>query len=215
VYEITGEGKYYIKFPKSNPEVVFNEVLANKIYKVLDVSVPEAKAVLIKEGSQYVEPKIAYASKMVSLSDRQDYNELKNGLSDGFIADAFLANWDIARGDNSLIAEDGELYRVDNGGALLFRAQGSEKGEAFSEKVVELETFFDKSLRSGFVGYDGVTSEQIASQVEKLKERITDDVLEGLVGGVFPNGESKQYLIDLLKKRRDYIIEYYKDKGIV
>lgn len=51
----------------------------------------------------------------------------------GFIADAWLGNWDVAgQGYDNIIktgtAHDvGDAYRIDTGGALLFRAQGNPK----------------------------------------------------------------------------------------
>jgi len=46
-------------------------------------------------------------------------------LQKDFAADALLSNWDVigVTADN-IVGNDGKVYRVDNGGALEFRAQG-------------------------------------------------------------------------------------------
>jgi hypothetical protein len=66
-------------------------------------------------------------------------------LLDGFAVDALLGNWDVAglSGDNVLKLPNGKFMRIDPGGALLFRATGKRKGDAFGNVVTELESLRD------------------------------------------------------------------------
>ncbi|MDO8302737.1 MAG: hypothetical protein Q7T18_05820, partial [Sedimentisphaerales bacterium] len=119
----------------------------------------------------------------------------------GFIVDALLANWDIMKSDNTLMSK-GMLYRIDNGGALLFRAQGERKAMAeFSGKVGELET-----MRHA---YHGLTKEDIDTQVAFMKERFTNETIDRLVDSVRLPGTDRDFLKRVLRERRDYIVNYF------
>ena len=55
----------------------------------------------------------------------------------GFLADAWLANWDVVglAADNIVTGPGKKAYRIDVGGSLIFRAQG--KGKPFPPEVSE------------------------------------------------------------------------------
>jgi hypothetical protein len=54
-----------------------------------------------------------------------DYDTIVDSpdIKSNFVIDAWLANWDVAGmgGGNTLIDEDGNVYRIDTGGALIYR----------------------------------------------------------------------------------------------
>lgn len=201
----TGKGptKYYVKF--INPEEsahMWCEQLADDIYTELDIPVPNTKIVRV-EGTY------GHASEMIG--DLKEGKNVQEKLKDGFVADALLSNWDIpyAPGRNTGGA-NGELYRIDNGGALLFRAKGQRKTkELFGAIVHELKKGTNKKrLGLGMrQEYHGLTENNIKKQTEHLKTKLTDEKIDQLVDGVRMNVQDRDYLKDILRKRRDYIVK--------
>lgn len=164
---------WYCKFPQSE-EHVKNELLAAKLYEACGIPVPEVK-VVNQNG------KMGIASKIIPdlKSDKQsliDSVHAGGSLADGFGADCWLANWDVVGlgYDNAKIDKDGNVYRIDPGGALLFRAQGTPKGEDFGVKVTETETLLNsaKNPQSASV-FAGMSEDAINDSVAKVLE-LTD-----------------------------------------
>lgn len=79
-----------------------------------------------------------------------------------------MANWDVigtAGGDNIRLGYDGQVYRLDNGGALRFRARGAKKGNDFGETVGELS-----SLRAKNEVFSDISDEEIERQIVEILE---------------------------------------------
>jgi predicted Ser/Thr protein kinase len=78
-----------------------------------------------------------------------EFDKIAKQLRDVFIVDAWLGNWDVigANYDN-IIVKDGKAYRVDNGSAGFFRAQGSTK--MLDDTVNELDNseYGQRSIRA-------------------------------------------------------------------
>lgn len=197
-----GPTKFYVKFasPESS-EQIWNEQLADNIYRYIGIPVPNTKIVKI-EGVY------GHASEMIN--DIVEGAEINTKLKDGFIVDSLIANWDIPYAPHrNTGGVEGKLYRLDNGGALLFRAQGERKrDDEFSEVVNELGVGSDKEhLKLGArQQYPGLTEFDIKKQAEVLKEKLTDDVIDELVDGVRLKKENRDCLKKILRKRRDYIL---------
>jgi len=198
-----GAEKYYVKFehPES-PFQIWQEKLAEDIYRKLDVPVPETKVVLLTRGATKV---YGHASLLIEGESKSE-KEIQSlpSWKKGFIADALLANWDIpaAPERNTTVGKDGKVYRIDNGGALLFRARGErKKKDLFGKKVPEIETTRQR--------YPGLTKADIKEQVSLLEKRLSDEEIDSLVEGVRLPKEDREYLKKTLKQRRDYIIHYF------
>jgi len=125
-------------------------------------------------------------------------------LKDGFIADCWQANWDTVF-DRNVATSGGKLQRLDNGGALLYRAQG-ERRTNFSGVVTELESQKNK--------YTGLTSEDISRQVAELRDRMTDEAIDEEVDNVRLPAADRTELKRVLRERRDYIIAYYNEEEV-
>lgn len=204
--------KYYVKFeyPES-PGQIWVEKLAEDMYRTLNIPVPETQIVqLTRLGEQIY----GHASLLIE-GDHKQAREIKKmqSWSDGFIADALMANWDIpyAPERNAFVGRDGKVYRLDNGGVLIYRARGQKKGiDSFGPIVNEIQFGQDKE-RLGYgmrQEYPTLTDDDIKKQVANLKEKLTDDVLDSLVDNVRIPKNDRDFLKDILKKRRDYIINH-------
>lgn len=142
----------YVKFyPQADRAEA--EVLANKVYESLGIAVP--KSVAFQSGG-----KSAFASEIIEGGKTLqqlggiagvDKKLLEEAL-DGYVADALLANWDVVglSADNMMVA-GGKVYRIDNGGTFIFRAQGGDKADSILQGFEELDSLGGVSTK----GYDG------------------------------------------------------------
>lgn len=199
--------KIYMKFPESAGHAG-NEVLASTIYNFLGVSSSQTKPGLFN-GKRVVYSEWQDGSKQDLTSKLGDSKYLEK-IQDGFATDALLANWDVAgSGYNNIVTDkNGDPIRIDPGGALLYRAQGSPKGAAFTDDVSELESLVDRGFNAS--GYDvfGSMSEAAKAKSAQKLLNLTDDAIDQMVGNSV-TGPDADVLKDKLRKRRDYILKRY------
>lgn len=169
----TGES-WYIKFPQST-EHARNEALAADLYQQAGVKVPEVKLV-------YDRGRVGVASKIIDgLEQNGAMLAQAKGAYDGFAVDAWLANWDVVglNFDNMLI-KNGMAYRVDTGGALLFRAQGMPKGAAFGNIVEEWNTFRTVSNFTTTQVFKDISEKKLIASANKVL-KISDKAIRDTV----------------------------------
>lgn len=218
----TNEGhvKYYVKFTSSKDnEHIWNEYLADAIYRTLEIPVPDTKIVRVA-GTH------GHASRLLDIDDARGDVTVREQLKNGFLADALLANWDIPyASDRNTVVSEGEVYRIDNGGALLFRARGQRKSEEDfgpGGPVKELGIGTNRErlgwgMRQEYERFD-LSEQDIITQAVTLKTRFTDEVIDNLVDAVRLARKDRDYLKSTLKHRRDYILSWVvtdviKDRG--
>lgn len=103
------------------------EYLTNQLYDILGQRVPDYE--MYEENGETI-----LLSKFIPLT-HTPLLRIYDNMAKGFVADALLANWDVYQNDNCLIDSAGRVIRVDNGGALNYRAQGSTK--TFGDQVTD------------------------------------------------------------------------------
>lgn len=165
------------------PEHLKSEVLADKLYNILGLDVPESAIVRSAEGptklSRFLEGGEQLGDWLGKASASEKARMFKE-IADGFVSDALLANHDVAglSMDNILVVK-GKPYRIDNGGALLFRAQGARK-QGFGAVVQELESLRDASINPNTAKiFEGITNDRINEQIEHILLR-RDALLEAI-----------------------------------
>ncbi len=226
INEVLYDKEYYLKFMlKPNRRInesqeeydkkvaeqnnrLWHEQLADNIYRKLGVDVPETE--IINFQAENGETKLARASEW---KERKHSGYDEKIFNDGFIADCLLANWDAPL--NQYVATDGKAYRIDNGGSMLFRSRGDRKklsrdfNPAFDkedqyilweDKVVEID-----SLRKNGK-YPGLTQSDIARQINNIEQNLSDDDIERLTYTVKLEFDDRKLLQEILRKRRDYLI---------
>lgn len=142
MFKDSAENIWMLKFPQHEIQAR-NEVLASKLYEAAGVNVPQLE--LVENGnSRYV------ASRWnVDLYRPKKLDRTLNGLMDGFVIDAWLANWDVVGLEyDNILADGDDAVRVDLGGSLLFRAQGEPKGKAFGPVVMEAIGLLDRRVNA-------------------------------------------------------------------
>jgi len=143
-------GKQYVVKRGASADHLRSEALADTLYESLGLKVPRHNLQVDDDGSPV---KVAEFIKGRTLAEftktasPDEVDAVKKKLQEGFAVDAILANWDVIglSQDNILVDDDGQPYRVDNGGALLFRAQGAKKSN-FDTYPTELWTMRDSKL---------------------------------------------------------------------
>jgi hypothetical protein len=197
--------EYYVKVPKSQAHAE-NEALAAALYELTDT--PAARTLLgdSSEGTRIISPLIPGATN--ELQDRLYDEDYIKKLRDGFVVDAWLANWDVAGlvYDNVMSDADGNPVRVDPGGALMFRARGSEKGKAFGDSVGELDTLRDPDLNpQNSQIFGGITDQELVDQANRLRA-IEPEAIDAVVDSIVSDPEMASTLKIRLRNRRADIL---------
>lgn len=172
--------KFVAKQYSGNSKQVHNEIAANKLYNLLgsDSGAPKSELGVVEGKDAVLSPFIENTKPLSDLKG-EDRSAAYEKLREGFVVDAVLANWDVTGlgHDNVLVDKtSGAVHRVDNGGALEFRAQGSPKGSAFGAEVKEIDTLRNANKNSDAAKVFGkITDEQITSQVRDLENRFDSE----------------------------------------
>lgn len=198
----TGE-TYVVKFPKSDDHAR-NEVLASRLYAAAGIPMPSSELVT-KDGKIGVSTPYIANSKG-TLGDNLNNPEFVQNLREGFAVDAWLANWDVAglNFDNVLADENNEPVRIDPGGALLYRAQGAEKGNAFGSTVGEWESL--KTGKQASKVYGDISDEERNKSAELVRD-ISDDDIKAIVESVGFSPDEEDHLYGTLLLRKEDILE--------
>lgn len=197
--------EWYCKFPE-NDHIAKAEVLAAKLYSALGLNAQDAKLVT-KDG------KVGIASRWVNVNKASPKELAKApGVLEGFAADAWLANWDVVglAYDNLQVDEKGHAMRVDAGGSLMYRAQGSKK--AFGEHVTELDSMRDAKINPQAAAVFGKMSESdITASVAKVAQ-LSDAQIRIMVNNFGPGdkAERKALAETLIARKNDLIAKYPK-----
>ena len=161
-------GNQYVMKKGSNTsnEHVKSEYLTNQLYDLLGLRVPDFE--LYEENGEAI--LLSKFIPMTRMPSAKDYDE----MAKGFAVDALLANWDIYQNDNCLIDSAGRVIRVDNGGAMEYRAQGSKK--TFGKSVTD----FNSMLNYNPSVLGNLSLQDKVNQLDELLKK-RDDVIGFLV----------------------------------
>jgi len=191
----TGE-KYVLKTGKSE-EHAMSELQANKLYEALGVPVPKSRMVL--HGGKKALLNRWIDGKPWAKLTQAEQEAMRGQVRANFAADALLGNWDVTGQDmDNLLFKDGVAYRIDNGGALAFRAQGGPKGAKWDSAVNELSSM--RKLQPAAQAFGDLTDVKVKMQVLGLNNKLaglsslplgTDKVLHARINALkdFENGE--------------------------
>lgn len=196
VFEGPDGTKFYVKFSQKSPEQVNVEMLTDSIYRELGIGAKES--MLVRKGDQ-----VGLAGKMIDGAQRMSESAMQasQDVLDGFVADAFVANWDVlGQGFDNIVATGGKAYRIDTGGSMFYRAQGGTK--EFGTMVNELE-----SLRkfNGKNVFGGLTEDAMKEQARMLVQRLTPERLAKLIEQAGVTGPRAEEFLNVLNGRREYM----------
>ena len=165
---------------------VKSEYTANQIYAILGQRVPDyelyddnGEAVLL---SRYI--------PMTTVPNFDDYSEMVKGC----ISDVLVANFDVYQNDNCLKDAAGNIIRVDNGGALEYRARGGKKTN--TEWNGDASTTFKNMKKYNPIVFDKISDDDLLTQIDDVQSK-KDLVVNYLIESGNDN------LATLLKNRID------------
>ncbi len=181
---VTGE-QFVLKDVPHKQDQLKNEVDADNAYRALGVKVPQSGLIesgdgvakvglFIKDGETLADWKVGKSNAEIHAMHKQ--------IGQNFVADALMANWDVAglTNDNILIDKTGLAYRIDNGGALKYRAQGTPKGDKFGPKVGELDTLINADMNPTSAAiFKHLTDADIHQQIKQVLSK-KDAVLNAI-----------------------------------
>lgn len=174
--ELTHNGKQFVRKKGASPAHIKEEALADSLYDIMGAPVAKHKVYNGTSGPVKIAEKVKgkILSDYLATSTYGDKMKVYKQLQKHFVADALLGNWDVIgqNKDNVIVGEDGRVYRIDNGGALRFRAQGGDKGQAFGSKVVELKTLLDPNVNPQTAEiFKGISQDDINKQIANIKSK--------------------------------------------
>lgn len=199
-------GDFWVAKEGDSPDHCLNEYYANQAYEALGVPVPAGKAFTItRNGSSQT----VLINTWISGTLLSDYlkkasavetESVINHIRKHFVADCLLGNWD-ALGldlDNIIVDQNGIPWRIDNGGALEFRARGQRKEAQWGPEINELKSLLDPNInRNTAKMYQGITSDELIQQIEEIEQR-QEALLDSVSDTIRP----------VLQDRFYYLLEY-------
>ncbi len=208
VYEGTDGVRRYVKF-YDDPVQAYCEAVANTAYRELGIDAP--KTTLFRHNG-----KLAIATDIVDGVEDQLGRKLTKGRAQEFlkgtVADVWLANWDAVglHLDNAVVAGK-KVFRIDNGGSLLFRAQAGRKPWDKLASLTEWEGFANPSInkayqkvirKAGYHSLDDLGQKALNRiyAIDKLAARTNNFAdLVPAVSGV--SGRDRDRILDTLRLR--------------
>lgn len=198
--------EYYAKLRKQSESVqeakerMETEVLASELYKLAGIQAAD-----LSIGDDSGEPQML--SRMIQA--RMPNSPADNDAArDGFVVDAWLANWDAPLNDNIKFDSNGNPVRLDVGGSLDYRAQGARKGQggatAFGDTVGEITSM----QKSGTYNFTNMDPKEIRRQAQKLST-VTDADIRSTVSKIVSDPQRAAKLAQTLINRRNDIVSNY------
>jgi hypothetical protein len=167
-------GGMFVMKKGNNAAHIREEFAADELYRAMGAPVPEAK---LYEGpgrptklARFIEGK--NLKDALQEADKEQKKTILSKVQEHFAADALLSNWDVAglNLDNILVDKHGTPWRIDNGGSLRFRAQGTKKTEAqWSHYPTEIWSLRDPAQNQQTAKvFEGLDIYSVARQIEKV-----------------------------------------------
>lgn len=201
-YESPSGERFYVKFYE-NPSQGQAEFVANAIYAKLGIKAVRSEVIQLDGREAIASPAVPEATFASEKAQRESEDVQK-----GFVADAFLANWDVVGlvYDN-IVQGEGGFYRIDNGGSLIFRAQGGDKVYS-PDFIPELQSMRMPGRPAGEV-FAGITEDEIGRQARELVSKISPEDIRAIVDESGLEGDARERILAGLLGRREYLARVY------
>lgn len=215
--------KYYIKYDQYSAETADrfqNEYLSIQLYQLFGVSTPIVKMIHFKNNGVQCVGVSSEWEEVMSLGETLDkqfggrlpavYPVYKYQTQTHFLIDALLANWDVVGSfkDNLFVTSYDEPFRLDTGGCLLYRAQGSLKGRLFDSTAREFETLTAKEInpQSHELFEDVYSSASLLDSLVHLKKVSDSQIKQCIDKHGFVDNDKNEKLYQILIRRKKSLI---------
>jgi SPP1 gp7 family putative phage head morphogenesis protein len=170
----TATGKQWVikegsHFAKGHLE---SEAAADAMYRAAGFDVPLSGKLTTAEGSikwsEFISGGQTYGEWLPTATPAEK-EAMRKKLQKGFVMDALMSNYDVAGlGNDNILIANGTPYRIDNGGAMSFRAQGKKKDQ-WAAAVPELATLRDPKINANTAAmFAGLTDDDVHTQIREL-----------------------------------------------
>jgi len=211
----TGED-FYIKRPRTENHAK-NELLGAKLYELAGVRVPETSLIHLDTNDLSGSSRVGLMSKIVPNLKKIRGKSPRDvqGVLDHFAVDAWVSNWDVVGLDfDNLLHDDKGAVRVDQGGVLLYRAQGEPKGHLFGDEAMEIDSLRQHHINPNSASVFGKLSEDdLFKGIQKVlnipNEKITETVMRFGPG----TEQEKAELAKKLISRKEHLREVASELG--
>lgn len=170
------DGRVFVKKFGNSPEHVREEFAADQMYRAAGFDVPNAKLYTDEKGQPVKLAEFVKGETLDAFLNRATPAERDAVLAkirEGFAMDAFMGNYDVIgmSRDNILVDTKGNVWRIDNGGSLRYRAQGAKKA-SWGATLDEFKTMRDPKINPQAAAIFGsLTDADLKKQVEALLEK--------------------------------------------
>ena len=200
--------KYYLKEGQSQSHVD-NETLATAFYRELGIPVPLQGYGMMNGELWLVSPIVSKENNFRKLLRDKDFMD---EVRQGFAVDAWLSNYDVTgwEYDNIIPGNDGAPVRIDNGGALMWRARGEEK-LWFGDDPTEIDSMRDPDearVPASADVFGSMTEEDVARSARRLLD-ISPSRIARMVKSAVKDPEEANELAQILIARRENILSRY------
>lgn len=129
------DGNRFIMKTGASPGHIKSECEADAFYRAAGANVPEFRLYDDNGKLTKLSKRIENAQSLDDWWDnasKKEKEEMSKTLRKDYAADILLGNWDVVgmSADNIIVDKDNVPWRIDNGGALSYRAQGAKKNHA-------------------------------------------------------------------------------------
>lgn len=207
--------KWYIKQPPSTDHIS-NEWLANRIYNMLGVDVPQVKAVNLDGkpmlASRWAPPGFVSLKSIMANPNNPQFIPAVNTLKEDFAIDAWLGNRDVIglTGDNVLVNTNNpsEVLRIDQGGALKYRGMGQPKTD-FGKVVTEFDIMRDPNGINPLAGkiFQSMTDAELIKSIDKVAAVTPQQITDIVHQFGYTSTQERHKMINLLIDRQSDLIK--------
>lgn len=202
---IDAKGNKWVMKEGLNPGHVSSEVTADDLYRIIGADVPKSGIVNPEapiKFSEYI-PDGKTLNHYLKTATPEQAAAIKAQIQQHFVADALLGNWDvIGLGMDNILVKGGKAVRIDNGGALFYRAQGKLKTN-WGREVTELVSLRNPNVNAQTANiFKGITDKDIIKQINALNKK-SDKILAAVA--------HDPKLQEVLKERLDWLAKHAVD----
>ena len=201
-YYLIDENLYYVKKPNSNKlGQSVEEVIASRLYRAAGIDAPNEHYIYDEQGNV-----IGMASEYIPEMQSRNWNSVNTEeaklMFESFAVDAWLANWDAPKNDNTQIYEGNKVIKSDVGGSLHYRARGGIK-EEFNGIVIELLTLIENNS----ILYSSMTKDDVMSSIKRVLDIPDTTIYQTIMEA--PSHDAK--LAEIMIRRKAYMQKFYEN----
>lgn len=204
-YQDPVSGRKVLVKPTQSADHANNEAAMSAFYRATGVKVPNVVADVDGSGNNFV------ISEFVDFKPWSGSKADQKTARDHMGLDMLVSNWDAfgAGGQNVGVDANGNIVRVDNGGAGKFRAQGVAKpefdtGKPWKDPSTMIDSPFGKDM------YGDVTNGDIAAAMLQASEIDLDSIDDEMTAaGV--DAKTRKEIIDVLRERQQIAAQLHAD----